>query len=261
MIRMSERTGGRVVLASVLVCATLAFLGTRAMDDLDASPRDDRRRFDFTGPRLSVIVTGDGQVRLEPGRATGLTVVRTLAGSAAKHGNADWELDGHTLRLSAECTGIAINCHGVYVVRVPSGTDVSVTSRGGSVTGAGLRGTLRISTSAGDVRLRRTTGALRLYSASGRIELVGARSAQVDARTGRAPISLSFARPPARVAAYSNAGDIDVRLPVSRAEYRVEAVAGSRAAQHIGIVNDPSASRRVTVRTEHGAVTVREAPH
>lgn len=257
MIRMSERTGGRIVLALVVMCAALAYLGTGAMDDLDASPRDDQRRFDFTGPRLTVVVGGDGELRLERGRGDGLVVARELAGAAAKQGNAHWALDRDTLRLSAECPGIVINCRGEYVVRVPSGVDVSVTSRG-SVMVVGLRCALRISTESGDVRLERTSGTLRLRSDSGRIELVDAGSADVDARTRRAPLSLAFARPPVRVVAVSDAGDIDVKVPGAHAEYRVDGRAGNAAGVRADIADVPSAARSIVARTEKGAVSVRK---
>ncbi|MEU3191518.1 hypothetical protein ABZ686_12945 [Streptomyces sp. NPDC006992] len=256
---MSERTGGRIVLASaVMCCAVLAYLGTGAMDDLDASPRGDQRRFDFTGSRLSVAVGGDGEVRLERGRGDGLVVIRELAGAAAKQGNADWALDGDALRLSAECPDIAINCYGEYVVKVPRGVDVSVTSRG-DVTVAGLRCALHIATRTGDVRMERTSGTLRLRSDSGRIQLVEARSTDVEARSLRAPVSLTFVRPPMRVMAISDAGDIDVRVPSVSAAYRIDGRAGDAADVHIGIRGVPSAKRSIAARTEKGVVEIRKA--
>ncbi|MGW6735169.1 DUF4097 family beta strand repeat-containing protein [Streptomyces sp. NPDC055013] len=256
MIRMSERTGGRIVLALVVMCAALAYLGTGAMDDLDASPRDDRRRFDFTGRRLSVVVGGAGELRLERGRGDGLVVARELAGAAAK--NANWALDGTTLRLSAECPGIVINCRGTYVVRVPGGVDVSVTSRG-SVAVVGLRCALRISTGTGDVRVERTSGMLRLRSGSGRIQLEDVESAYVDARTRRAPLALAFARPPVRVTAISDAGDVDVTLPSAPAEYRVDGRAGNASGVHVDFVDVPAAARSIVARTDKGVVRIRKA--
>jgi hypothetical protein len=240
------------------MCAALAYLGTCVTDDLDASPRDDQRRFDFSGRRLSVVVGGDGELRLERGRGGGLVVARELAGAAAQQGNAHWALDGDTLRLSAECPGIVINCRGEYVVRVPSGVDVSVTSRG-SVTVVGLRCALHISTGTGDVRLERTSGTLRLRSGSGRIHLVDARSAYVDARTRRAPLSLAFTRPPVRVVAISDVGDINVKVPSVPAEYRVDGGAGNEAGVHVDIRDVPSAARSIVARTDEGVVRIRKA--
>ncbi|MFI1127097.1 DUF4097 domain-containing protein [Streptomyces hygroscopicus] len=255
---MSERTGGRIALALVVMCAALAYLGTGAMDDLDASPRNDQRRFNFTESRLTVVVDGDGELRLERERGHELVVTRELAGAAAKQDNANWALDRDTLRLSAHCPGIVINCRGAYVVKVPSGIDVSVMSPG-SVTVVGLLCALRISTETGDVRLERTSGTLRLRSDSGRIHLVDARSADVDARTRRAPLSLAFARPPVHVVAISDAGDVNVKVPSAPAQYRVDGTAGNAAGVRVDIADVPSATRSIVARTDKGVARVREA--
>ncbi|MFD0417580.1 hypothetical protein [Streptomyces sp. NPDC127108] len=129
---MSERTGAKIVLALALITlVALTGLSTGALDDLDASPRDGRRRFDFDGARLSVVVNGDGRARLRYGKKREVTVTRKLTGAAAKEGNSSWSLDGDVLRLFARCTGIPINCSVQYVVHIPPDVDVSVSTSPG----------------------------------------------------------------------------------------------------------------------------------
>ncbi|MEU1553226.1 hypothetical protein ABZ517_10950 [Streptomyces scabiei] len=253
MIGMSGRAGGHIVAALLVTCAALVLLGVRALDDLDVPPRDGLRQFAFEGTRLTVIASGDSRVWLRQARGPALTVSRELAGSAAKAGHSSWELTGSTLRLGVRCTGISLNCRGDYVVRIPPGVAVTVTSTG-AVTAHGLCCPLRITTEAGDVTVEGSLGTLRLRSASGRIRVRDARSADVLASTPKAPVSLSFAAPPRRVVAVSEVGDVDVELPDSPVPYRL-AVEGMRKGR-ADLENVPSADRTISARTRQGTVRI-----
>lgn len=252
---MSERTGGRIVLALLVTGAVVALLSVRALDDLDVSPRNDHRLFAFTGTRLAVVLSGDGRVRLEHGPGDSLAVSRELAGSAAKADHSSWELTDGTLRLAAECTGIPLNCRVDYVVQVPRSVEVTVTSPG-SVTAVGLCCPVRISTGTGDITVERSLGPLRLGSESGRIRVREARSADVVASTRKAPVSLSFAAPPSQVVVDSDVGDIGVELPDSPAPYHVSASGKDGDDVQVELPDVPSAERSVRARTREGTVRI-----
>ncbi|MGW6769051.1 hypothetical protein ACWGBX_01340 [Streptomyces sp. NPDC055037] len=254
---MSERTGGRIVLALAVAFAAVALVPTYALDDLDTDPRSGEREFDFAGPRLAVIVSSGSQVGLEPGRGTVLTVVRHLTGTAAKDGHAEWRLEGDTLRLSAKCSGVMINCSGRFVVRVPPGVDTSVDAASDiDVTAKGMRHALRITTRRGDIRLEGTAGALWLSSRSGRIDVLDAASPTVDARNQNAPITLGFAVAPRSVTAASEVGDITVVLPRTDAEYGIDIKARVREIDGIALSESPPYARHISARTRDGAVRV-----
>ncbi|MFE7529783.1 hypothetical protein ACFU7Y_29325 [Kitasatospora sp. NPDC057542] len=252
---MSERTGGRIVLALLVTGAVVALLSVRVLDDLDASPRNDHRLFAFTGTRLAVVLSGDGRVRLQHGPGDSLAVSRELAGSAAKAGHSSWELTGSTLRLAAECTGIPVNCRVDYVVQIPAGTEVTVTSPG-SVTAVGMCCPAWISTRTGDITVEGSLGPLRLSSESGRIGVREARSADVVASTRRAPVSLSFAAVPSQVVVDSDVGDISVELPDPPAPYHVSASGKDGGDVQVELRDVPSAERSIRARTREGAVRI-----
>ncbi|MGY9066692.1 DUF4097 family beta strand repeat-containing protein [Streptomyces sp. CAS3] len=255
---MSDRVGGRIVLVLAATLASLALLSARALDDLSAAPRDDQRRFDFDGDSLSVVARGDGRVRITPGREKTLSVGRELSGAAAREGNSAWSMEGDTLRLSARCTGLEMNCRAEFVIRVPRGVDVSVRASAG-VTTLDIHSRARITTQTGDIKIEGATGSLWLHSTSGRIEVLDSTSQTVEAHTARAPVSLSFTAPPQRVVVGSEAGDIRVDLPDSPARYRIIGTARDGESWHIGVVDVPSADRRIVARTEEGAVRIHMA--
>src|SRR5262245_5746594 len=86
--------------------------------------------FPLTGTRLVVDIDSSG-LQLVPGTGHGIEVQRWLTGSAANPGHASWRLTGSTLRLSVNCSGLAIRCGGRFRVAVPPGTAVVINSGDG----------------------------------------------------------------------------------------------------------------------------------
>ncbi|GAQ51533.1 DUF4097 family beta strand repeat-containing protein [Streptomyces acidiscabies] len=255
MIRMAGRTGGRIALTlAVTVLVSSALLSTEALNDLDAAPRNGQRRFAFDGSRLDIVVRGDGRVRLEQGPGDDLAVERELAGAAAREGNSGWDLDGNTLRLSAWCTGWAMNCRGEFVVRIPRGVAVSVDASSG-VSALGLNRTLEVATGDGNISVRKASGPLSLRSTRGRVQVLDSTSQTVDAHATRGPVSLAFSEPPRSAVATSEIGDIRIELP--RAWYRVDAEARDRDSVYVGVLDLPSAARHIVAHTEEGTIRIR----
>lgn len=239
---------------AVAVLVLSALLSTEALNDLDTPPRNGQRRFAFDGSRLDIVVRGDGRVRLKQGPGNDLDVERALAGAAAREGNSGWDLDGNTLRLSAWCSGWAMNCQGEFVVWIPRGVAVSVDASSG-VSALGLDRTLEVATGNGNISVRKASGPLSLRSTRGRVQVLDSTSETVDAHAARGPVFLAFSEPPRHAVATSDIGDIRIELP--RSCYHVDAEARDRAGVYIDVLDFPSASRRIVARTEEGTIRIR----
>jgi hypothetical protein len=238
------------------VIAVFALSSCGSVGDLDVDPRDDSRKFEFSGERLTV--DSGSNVRIEAGDGPDLTVSRKLTGMAAEEGNASWNLEGSTLRLTAKCSGLVLNCGSSYTVKVPSGTAVSVVTTGADVTAAGLADELTVRTKSGRIKASGGSGPLRLTSGTGRITVSDSNSPDVVVRSHDAAHFLSFRKAPRRVSAHLDIGDISLTLPKDGTRYAIEGRAQEKDKYRVGVPNSPGASNRISVESPQGRVRVEQ---
>ncbi|MFI6284572.1 hypothetical protein ACIBCM_07420 [Streptomyces sp. NPDC051018] len=245
----------RTTLFPAALAAVLLTSGCGGVGDIGVDPVSDSRSFGISGPKLTIDTTGD--VRVESGKGSRVKVSRELAGKAAEDGNASWELEGDTLRLTAECKGLVLNCGSHYTVEVPPGvTAVSVRTKGGEVAADSLPGALTVETKTGDIRVTKGSGELRLSSDTGRVSVSDSLSADVRVSSRDADHTLSFARAPRRVVDRTGKGDISVTLPEDNTRYRIDASAQREDKARIGVGSDRSAANRLTLESPRGRVRV-----
>lgn len=212
---------------------------------------DDRHDFALTGSLL-VIDNHVGDLRLVAGTGAAVAVRRSLTGKATVKGNATWSMAGDTLRLAVTCSGFVPDCGGLYVVSVPPGVAVRVTSDA-PVRAVELGAALTATVSDGWLKVERPAGQLRL-TAEFAVDVTDARSADVTASSGENAVRLGFAIPPTRVEARA-AGSVQVTLPAGPETYRVTTSPGRSA-----LPSDPTSKRSVAAHAGEGyAASVRKA--
>jgi hypothetical protein len=138
------------------------------------------------------------------------------------------------LHLTANCG----DCGIAYDVTVPPSLAVTVVDNAGEVTVTGIAGAVDVTASAGHVEG----------------DDLRAPSVRVQASAGA--VNLTFAAPPDDVTAHSNAGEVTVAVPSGNYAVDASTNAGART---VNVPNDPSATRRVKVSSNAGAVTVTTA--
>lgn len=238
------------------LAAVLALSSCGSVGDLDVEPRNDNRTFEFSGKRLTV--DSGSNVRIEAGDGPDLAVSRKLTGMAAEEGNASWKLDGTTLRLTAKCNGLVLNCGSNYTVKVPSGIAVTVVTEGADVTAAGLTNELTVRTKSGKIKLAGGSGPLRLTSGTGRVTVSDSSASDVDVRSHDAAHFLSFRKAPRRVSAHLDIGDITLTLPKDGTRYAIEGRAQEKDKYRVDVPNDPRATHRISVESPQGRVRVEQ---
>ncbi|HSV64734.1 MAG TPA: DUF4097 family beta strand repeat-containing protein [Mycobacteriales bacterium] len=158
--------------------------------------------------------------------------------------------------LQAGCGGwwFVGSCSVDYAVAVPGDFVVDVRSGGGSVSAAGLAGSVRLESGGGDVRASELAGRVELETGGGSVRGNALRGTAVTARTGGGNVDLVFAGLPDQVVAESGGGDVTVAVP-GGAAYRVSATSGGGRTS-IGVRTDPGAARSIEARSGGGDVQV-----
>lgn len=236
--------------AGVLLVATTLLAG---LTGCDAGPaKTESRSFPFSGTLL-VIDTRETELRIANGDGADIEVERSLEGDAGDDGDATWALDGDTLKLSVNCSGLVLECASEHTVKVPKGVAIELKSSGSPVRIDALAGDLTATlTNDGSLRASNPAGKLRLKSGGGDIVVTGARSRDVTASTtADANIKLGFAVAPDRVEANAS-GSVEVTLPKGPETYKIVGSAD-------GLDSDPASKRVITVTAVDGRIRVNKA--
>jgi hypothetical protein len=122
----------------------------------------DRRAFRIGGTRL-VINDTSSDLRVVPGNGPGIEVQRWLSGTAAKPGHSSWTLQGDTLALGIDCSGLVFSCGSRFEVAVPPGMGVTVDSGSNAVTVSSLSAPVTVKCSAGNATVRVPTAGHRYH--------------------------------------------------------------------------------------------------
>lgn len=200
------------------------------------------------------VTLDSGEARLTGGGTATIDVDRVLKWPTTKPSITE-EWRGNTLVITGHCFGQR-NCSTDYVIRLPAGTPVKVSSDGGSLTTDGLDASQQLSTNGGDITVNSAKGALTLRTDGGNIRGTTLSSTQTTADTAGGEITLSYSGAPDKVTANTDGGNIDVAVPKpSEGGYRVDA-STSGGNRTVDVPSDSGASRSVTVHAEGGNVRV-----
>jgi len=135
--------------------------------------------------------------------------------------------------------------------------DVRAAVGDGDLRIVGVSGAVRGEVVAGEFEVEDVGGALRLRTGEGGLTATGVRSSDVEIESGAGNVEVEFDERPARVEIEVGAGNLTVGVPAGR--YRIDAEVEIGDLEVSGIDEDPDATRRITIRSGEGDVTVRGA--
>ncbi|MGW4743311.1 DUF4097 family beta strand repeat-containing protein [Streptomyces sp. NPDC004290] len=227
-------------------------------EDTPSNTVAESRTFDFSGKSLTV-KSGSADLRLVAADVEGVRVSRQVSGTkVGGEVEAGWKLEGGTLALAVDCTGLSVNCGAQYTVKVPRDVAITVENDKGLVEATGF--TADFSAKAGDMRLSDLSGPhLDLQGRDGTIEgdRISAKSVTVASRNGDS--ELNFASVPDLVDVRSQDGDVRLGLPEST--YAVD-TAAKKGDVTVDVTKDDTSDHAVRVHTRNGDISVgkREKP-
>jgi len=214
----------------------------------------DQQVFSLRGTHLVIDIPAS-DLQLMPGNGPGIQVQRWLSGTAAKPGHASWTLDGDTLHLGINCSGLVVSCGSRFQVAVPPDVSVAVHSGSGNDTVSGLPGPVAIDGGSGQVELSDTSGPLQIGTGSGNITASAIRSPTVHATSNQGKVDIGFAAPPQMVDIRCTVGNATARVPTAGHRYRVVVTTDTGTAQST-VPDDPNSDSIVQVFSHNGNATV-----
>ncbi|HUN33618.1 MAG TPA: DUF4097 family beta strand repeat-containing protein [Trebonia sp.] len=214
----------------------------------------DQRAFSFTGSRL-VIDDTSSDLRVVPGRGTGIEVQRWLSGTAAEAGHSSWVLDQGTLRLGIDCAGLVFSCGSRFQLAVPPGMAVTIDSGTNTVTVSGLSAPVTVHGNQGGVNISGVSGPLSVSVGSGTVTATAVRAPAVQVTASQGNADISFAAAPQSVTVACSAGSATVRVPVGGHRYRVQVSSGTGSASS-RVPDDPRSEDVVWVSSRTGSATL-----
>lgn len=128
----------------------------------------------------------------------------------------------------------------------------------GAVRISDVAGTTEVSSGHGRVVVDGAAGDLAAETDHGGIEVTGTTGEAITLVTGHGSIDLRPAVPPTSAELTTSHGDVTVALPPDAPPYDISAV-GARRAADIDVATDPTADRRLELRTGHGRIDVHHA--
>jgi Toastrack DUF4097 len=218
------------------------------------APAHDQRAFSFSGARL-VIDDTSSDLRVVPGSGPGIEVQRWLSGTAAKPGHSSWTLDGSTLRLGIDCSGLVFSCGSEFQVAVPPGTAVTISSGANTVTVSGLSAPVTVNGNQGGVNVSGVSGPLRVSTGSGSVTATAIRSSAVRVTTSQGSADISFAAAPRSVTVGCSTGSATVRVPTAGHQYHLVVSSGTGSASS-SVHDDQHAGSVVRVSSGNGGAAV-----
>ena len=250
---------GRIAWIAVASVATLLALAWGLIGVLDLMARSQTTygdRFpatevsvvevDVPSGTVSVAVTGDSEISADIVARRGI-----FANEVTR------VVDDGRLVIRSECGGpLAFgSCSADVTLRVPSGVAVVAHSSHGDIEVAGVTGGITATSSSGDILVRESAGPMRLQTSHGDIEASDLATGDVDADTSSGHIRLALVVPAETLRLSSSHGDIDVTVPDTDDEYRLD-LSSSHGDVNGAVRNDPTSDRTITAHTSSGHVTV-----
>ena len=217
--QVRPRRGRRLLLGGLILLLALA-AAAAALHAVNG--RDDTTTFTATGVHELVVRVHTGRIELTPSRDGTVQVTTTRRWSIwappTRHDQA-----GGVLTLTGGCPPLGTlgitRCATDERVTVPTGTRVQVTNSTGDLTGTDLA------------------------------------VASLEANTSRGSITASFSRPPDRILAGLDAGNVRLTLPATT--YAVDATAPKNAGHvTVDVPTDPASAHRISAHISRGDIHI-----
>lgn len=206
-------------IAAVAVAATAALL---PLSGCDSSQSIHDQKTVSIGTNKLTINVASSELDLVQGNGSRVQIQRWLSGTAAKPGHSMWSLNGDTLHLGINCSGVVISCGSRFQVAIPSNVSVLVHSTTGNVMVTGLPGSVVVDGSSGEVDVNNTSGPLQVSTTTGNITASGLTSPTVSATSNSGVVDIGFSAAPRSVNVKTN-GNATVRVPANGHKYHIVA--------------------------------------
>ncbi|MFG3039362.1 DUF4097 family beta strand repeat-containing protein [Streptomyces sp. NPDC048330] len=252
----------RIRIHAVLALGGVAVLTVAATGcSPEATPANtvvESRTFDFSGNSLTV-KSDSADLELVAADVKDVQVTRQVSGTkVGGEVEAGWKLEGGSLELAVDCTGLSVNCGAKYTVKIPSDVAVTVENDKGLVEASGF--TADFTAKADDMRLSDLSGPhLDLEGRDGTIEGDGISAESVTVASRNGNNELRFASVPDLVDARSQDGDVRLSLP--EAKYAVD-TAAKKGDITVDVAKDDTSDHAVRIHTRNGDIVIgtRETP-
>jgi len=217
--------------------ATAVGLVLAAVSGCGGTTKTDEQTYQITEPIDALVVDARAAaVTIESGDGP-VTVTETYHFADDKPSTSH-RVDGSTLQLTdTGCRNDEVRCGVEFRVRLPAAARADITAQAGAVRVTGLMGDVAVTTQAGAVEGRALGGA----------------DVVISTQAGAA--NLEFARVPSTVRASTEVGAVELGLP-SGTSYAVD-VQTTVGSSDVSVQRDPASPHKVDVRTNVGAVKVR----
>jgi hypothetical protein len=192
----------------------------------------EQRSFAVAGQPSVIIDSFNGSIAVELTTGNKVEAVVTKTGSGASQEAADADLknvlveftqEGETVRIIAKrSTPKAFGSSGASVdLKVPSRSNLSLTTRNGSITTEGIQGEVTARSSNGNVGIHDAAGKLDVQTSNGSIE-IDAATAAVAAQTSNGNVVFSGTLLKGTHSLETSNGSVEVKLPPS-AQFQFDA--------------------------------------
>ncbi|MFF7749731.1 DUF4097 family beta strand repeat-containing protein [Streptomyces sp. NPDC007971] len=223
MSSQNGSTGLPAIARKVFLTGTVLVLGGAALvgcvgrgpthtetKQLSFHHRIDRIEFDLDSGNITLTRGEQGQVGI------GRTLTWTDDRPVFKE---EWQ--GNVLRITSKCDGR--HCSADYKVQLPSSVQVDASTEAGVISTQAVQGDQQLKTDSGDIRVTDAAGRLSASVKSGNITADGLASASASATSQAGNLSMGFVRAPAQVTARAQSGNVNVKVPHTGQQYRVQA--------------------------------------
>lgn len=256
---------GRWGLVGVGLAMTALLVGLGALVSINAMARQtvqEEHTYGFRGNAVSIELAV-GEVQIVPSDKDDEISVRRRLTYGLRRPFVEERIDGATFRVrDGNCPRPVADCHVRWLLEVPRGLRLEITTKTGDITVAGMTGPVNLTSASGAVTAQALSGqTAQLLSYEGPVTGTEMRSTHVVATSRSGDISLTFRTPPKLVRGVSTTGSVGVVLPDGDETYKIVAATAPNMSKTIAVAKrDPEATRSVTVRSDRGPVTVLQSP-
>lgn len=242
-----------VVVGSVLAAGLLAVTSFQLVDVLAHGESDLTWVVDEPVTTLVVDQAGDGNVHVVGAPVDRITVEAHIS-EGLRSTSYGHRVIGDRMEVTSSCPNFgAVWCSVDYVIEVPHGTDVRISSDDAT----------RVEDISGDVEIRShgsieasgLSGLAILSTKYGSVRATGMRSSVVEAGSGYGSVRITSEVAPRSIIAKSGNGSVEVLVPRTGDAYSVD-VDSSHGSETIDVAVDPRSERRLTARTSSGSARV-----
>lgn len=251
------------LLRSLGLLVVIIVLGTACAPSVEQDGTAESTSFALPGDAVTII-SGGGNLELVTASARAgdngpnelaLTRWFTAEQIGAGRAEADWSMEGDTLRLDLACSGVILECDLKHRVEIPEGVKVNVRADDGSVSAKGFAEPLDLDVSNGNINVDDTTSALTLKTVDGSIRAEGLKSKSVKAKARNGYLILDFPEAPKSVRTKSVDGNTTITAP--RGPYKIKADARDGTAK-VSLPKDGDAGRSIDATSRNGSIKIRE---